>query len=46
MIIIFGLLQELIDKQTDNMPTTVEEMIGLYELKNNQRQAQKAHEGI
>ncbi|WP_344912426.1 DUF3298 and DUF4163 domain-containing protein [Amphibacillus indicireducens] len=30
--------QELIDKQTDNMPTTVEEMIGLYELKNNQRQ--------
>lgn len=30
--------QELINKQTDNMPTTVEEMIGLYELKNNQRQ--------
>ena len=24
--------QELIDKQTDNMPTPVEEMIGLYEL--------------
>lgn len=30
--------QLLINKQIGNMPTTVEEMIGLYELKNNQRQ--------
>lgn len=30
--------QALIDTQVANMPTIVEEMIGLYELKNNQRQ--------
>ena len=29
--------QELIDQQVGNMPTTVEEMLGLYEIKNNQR---------
>lgn len=29
--------QELINTQVDNMPSIVEEMIGLYELKNNQR---------
>jgi hypothetical protein len=29
--------QELINKQVGNMPTTVEEMLGLYEIKNNQR---------
>lgn len=32
------LARELIDLQVGNMPTTVEEMIGLYEIKNNQRQ--------
>jgi len=30
--------QELINQQIANMPTTVAEMIGLYEMKNNQRQ--------
>lgn len=30
--------QQLIDEQVGNMPTTVEEMIGTYEIKNNQRQ--------
>ena len=30
--------QQLINEQVGNMPTTVEEMIGLYEVKNNQRQ--------
>ncbi|MBU5594308.1 DUF3298 and DUF4163 domain-containing protein [Amphibacillus sp. MSJ-3] len=30
--------QQLIDTQVANMPAIVEEMIGLYELKNNQRQ--------
>ena len=30
--------QQLIDQQIGNMPTTVEEMLGLYEIKNNQRQ--------
>ncbi|NEY72345.1 DUF3298 and DUF4163 domain-containing protein [Bacillus mesophilus] len=30
--------QNLINMQIGNMPTTLEEMIGLYELKNNQRQ--------
>ena len=30
--------QQLINEQVGNMPTTVEEMIGLYEIKNNQRQ--------
>ena len=29
--------QELIDQQVGNMPTTVEEMLGLFEIKNNQR---------
>lgn len=29
--------QELIDKQVGDMPTTVEEMLGSYEIKNNQR---------
>lgn len=29
--------QELINQQVGNMPTTVEEMLGLYEIKNNQR---------
>lgn len=29
--------QQLINEQTGNMPTTVEEMIGYYEIKNNQR---------
>lgn len=29
--------QQLINEQTGNMPTTVQEMIGLYEIKNNQR---------
>ncbi|MDL4841721.1 DUF3298 and DUF4163 domain-containing protein [Aquibacillus rhizosphaerae] len=29
--------QQLIDQQVGNMPTTVEEMIGYYEIKNNQR---------
>ncbi len=30
--------QQLINEQIGNMPTAVEEMIGLYEVKNNQRQ--------
>ncbi|UGB33242.1 DUF3298 and DUF4163 domain-containing protein [Metabacillus sp. B2-18] len=30
--------QKLINKQVGNMPTTVEEMLGYYEIKNNQRQ--------
>ncbi|MEK3886841.1 DUF3298 and DUF4163 domain-containing protein [Bacillus sp. FSL K6-3431] len=30
--------QQLINEQVGNMPTTVEEMLGLYEIKNNQRQ--------
>ncbi|WP_251552532.1 DUF3298 and DUF4163 domain-containing protein [Neobacillus muris] len=30
--------QELINQQTGMMPTTVEEMLGTYEIKNNQRQ--------
>ncbi|MGJ9384212.1 DUF3298 domain-containing protein [Salipaludibacillus sp. CF4.18] len=30
--------QQLINEQIDNMPTTVVEMIGSYEIKNNQRQ--------
>jgi len=30
--------QQLIDQQDGNMPSTVEEMIGTYEIKNNQRQ--------
>lgn len=30
--------QQLINQQVGNMPTTVEEMMGLYEIKNNQRQ--------
>lgn len=30
--------QQLIDQQVGNMPTTVEEMLGSYEIKNNQRQ--------
>ncbi|MBM7693514.1 hypothetical protein JOC77_002954 [Peribacillus deserti] len=30
--------QQLINQQIGNMPTTVEEMIGSYEIKNNQRQ--------
>ncbi|MFF5996148.1 DUF3298 domain-containing protein [Lysinibacillus sp. KU-BSD001] len=30
--------QQLINEQVGNMPTTVEEMIGTYEIKNNQRQ--------
>ncbi|WP_084543387.1 DUF3298 and DUF4163 domain-containing protein [Gracilibacillus kekensis] len=30
--------QQLINEQIGNMPTEVEEMIGLYEVKNNQRQ--------
>ncbi|MFC3885594.1 DUF3298 domain-containing protein [Bacillus songklensis] len=30
--------QQLINQQVGNMPTTVEEMIGSYEIKNNQRQ--------
>ncbi|WP_084783287.1 DUF3298 and DUF4163 domain-containing protein [Bacillus dakarensis] len=30
--------QQLINKQIGNMPTTVMEMLGLYEIKNNQRQ--------
>ncbi|WP_440898086.1 DUF3298 domain-containing protein [Amphibacillus sp. Q70] len=30
--------QQLIDQQVGNMPETVAEMIGLYEVKNNQRQ--------
>lgn len=30
--------QQLIDEQVGNMPTAVEEMIGLFEVKNNQRQ--------
>ncbi|WP_077623236.1 DUF3298 and DUF4163 domain-containing protein [Sediminibacillus massiliensis] len=30
--------QQLIDLQVGNMPSTVEEMLGTYELKNNQRQ--------
>ncbi|MGJ7922117.1 DUF3298 domain-containing protein [Neobacillus sp. LXY-4] len=30
--------QQLIHQQVGNMPTTVEEMLGLYEIKNNQRQ--------
>ncbi|WP_100405852.1 DUF3298 and DUF4163 domain-containing protein [Bacillus solitudinis] len=30
--------QQLINQQVGNMPTSVEEMIGLYEIKNNQRQ--------
>jgi hypothetical protein len=30
--------QQLINQQIGNMPTTVEQMIGLYEIKNNQRQ--------
>ncbi|HWO78680.1 MAG TPA: DUF3298 domain-containing protein [Bacillus sp. (in: firmicutes)] len=29
--------QQLIDEQTGNMPTTVEEMLGTFEIKNNQR---------
>ena len=29
--------QKLINEQVGNMPTTVEEMIGYYEIKNNQR---------
>lgn len=29
--------QELIDKQVGNMPSTVKEMLGYYEIKNNQR---------
>ena len=31
-------VKELISIQIGNMPTTVEEMLGLYEIKNNQRQ--------
>lgn len=31
-------VKELISIQVGNMPTTVEEMLGLYEIKNNQRQ--------
>ncbi|MFD2212268.1 DUF3298 and DUF4163 domain-containing protein [Metabacillus endolithicus] len=31
-------VQQLINKQVGNMPTTVEEMLGYYEIKNNQRQ--------
>jgi hypothetical protein len=31
-------IQQLINKQIGEMPTTVEEMLGLYEIKNNQRQ--------
>lgn len=30
--------QQLINEQVGNIPTTVEEMIGSYEVKNNQRQ--------
>ncbi|WP_226527561.1 RsiV family protein [Metabacillus niabensis] len=30
--------QQLIDQQVGNMPSTVEEMLGEYEIKNNQRQ--------
>lgn len=30
--------QQLIDQQVGNMPTTVVEMLGLFEIKNNQRQ--------
>lgn len=30
--------QQVINQQIGNMPSTVEEMIGLYEIKNNQRQ--------
>lgn len=30
--------QQLINKQVGNMPTTVEEMLGYYEIKSNQRQ--------
>jgi hypothetical protein len=30
--------QQLINKQVGNMPSTVEEMLGYYEIKNNQRQ--------
>jgi len=30
--------QQLINEQVGEMPTTVEEMLGLYEIKNNQRQ--------
>ncbi|QOR66613.1 DUF3298 domain-containing protein [Cytobacillus suaedae] len=31
-------VQRLIDEQVGNMPTTVEEMLGAYEMKNNQRE--------
>ena len=31
-------IQELIDEQVGNMPTTVEQILGMYEIKNNQRQ--------
>lgn len=34
---IIGQTQQLINEQIGNMPTTVQEMIGLYEIKNNQR---------
>ena len=31
-------IHELIDEQVGNMPTTVEQILGMYEIKNNQRQ--------
>ena len=34
-------IQELIDEQVGNMPTTVEQILGMYEIKNNQRQVLK-----
>ena len=35
---IFDQTQQLINQQIGNMPTSVEQMLGLYEIKNNQRQ--------
>lgn len=35
---IYEQVKSLISIQTENMPTTVDEMLGLYEIKNNQRQ--------
>ncbi|QED48131.1 DUF3298 and DUF4163 domain-containing protein [Cytobacillus dafuensis] len=35
---ISSVTQQLINQQVGNMPTTVEEMIGYYEIKNNQRE--------
>ncbi|WP_274308175.1 RsiV family protein [Solibacillus daqui] len=35
---IYEQVKDLISLQTGNMPTTVDEMLGFYEIKNNQRQ--------